>query len=251
MTNVKKQQSHKGYSLPRLSNTGLTSRNGFRIGTASALRRLILIMLVVAGSFAGWFRLAYAQTAIQLPTIEANPSSRLPNKAGTSTFSGPANQSNPTSITTISQQSSRLLAESQPKLALEMLDKGLETSPRDPQLRFLKGVALTDLKQTEPAITLFTALSQDFPELPEPYNNLAVLHANNGDLDRARVSLEAAVRALPTYAIAHENLGDLYLRLAARQYETAGKANPKNNTAGRKLSLARDWVNQVIKINVQ
>jgi hypothetical protein len=72
-----------------------------------------------------------------------------------------------------------------------------------------------------------------------------------GDLNKARDALEAAVRALPTYSLAHENLGDLYLRMAARQYENAGKANPKNTLASQKLSLAREWVNQVVKINVQ
>jgi tetratricopeptide (TPR) repeat protein len=251
MTKVKKQLANQGHSLPRKVISGLTGTDHALHGITVASKLIVTAVLSFAAPLTSWLSTVNAQTAIQLPTIEANPSSRLPNKAGTSTFSGPANQSNPTSITTIGQQASRLLAESQPKLALEMIDKGLETAPRDPQLRFLKGVALTDLKQSEPAIALFTAISQDFPELPEPYNNLAVLHANNGDLDRARASLEAAVRALPSYAIAHENLGDLYLRLAARQYETAGKANPKNSSAERKLSLAREWVNQVVKINVQ
>jgi Flp pilus assembly protein TadD len=201
--------------------------------------------LVALGGLGSLGCTANAQAPIQLPSIAPLPGTGLPSRVGG------VKQNNPTSITTIAQQASRLISENQPAMALEMLDKGLETAPRDPQLRFLKGVALTDSRKTEGAILEFTSLTQEFPELPEPYNNLAVLYANLGDLNKARDALEAAVRALPTYSLAHENLGDLYLRMAARQYENAGKANPKNTLASQKLSLAREWVNQVVKINVQ
>lgn len=157
----------------------------------------------------------------------------------------------PRSITTVAQQAARLLKESKPELALEDLEKGLSSAPHDPQLRFLKGVALSDLKRPAPAIEMFTGLTQDFPELPEPYNNLAVLFASAGELDKARNALEAAVKALPNYSLGHENLGDLYARMASRQYERATQANSKNASASEKLSLAREWVNRVSKLNVQ
>jgi tetratricopeptide (TPR) repeat protein len=186
---------------------------------------------------------SFGQTTIQLPSMTATP----PNPTGSLVPSASA----PKSITTITQQAMRLLKENQPELALEGINKGLETSPRDAQLQFLRGVALADLKKTDSAIQIFTGLTQDFPELPEPYNNLAVLYATEGDLDKAKGALEAAIKALPNYALAHENLGDLYLQLAARQFDRAAKANPKNTFAARKLVLARDWVNVVAKLNVQ
>jgi tetratricopeptide (TPR) repeat protein len=187
---------------------------------------------------------SFGQASIQLPSLTATP----PNPTGSLAL---PNASAPKSITTITQQAMRLLKENQPELALEGIDKGLVNSPRDAQLQFLRGVALADLKKTDSAILIFTGLTQDFPELPEPYNNLAVLYATEGDLDKAKGALEAAIKALPNYALAHENLGDLYLQLAARQFDRAAKANPKSPFAARKLVLARDWVNVVAKLNVQ
>jgi tetratricopeptide (TPR) repeat protein len=192
---------------------------------------------------------AHAQAAIQLPSITATPPN--PKNLTGSLPSDPNNASIPKSITTITQQAARLLKEGKPELALEGIDKGLESSPRDAQLQFLRGVALADLKKTDSAILIFTTLTQEFPELPEPYNNLAVLYATEGDLDKAKAALEAAIKALPNYALAHENLGDLYLQLAARQFDRAAKANPKSPFAARKLVLAKDWVNLLGKLNVQ
>ena len=84
-----------------------------------------------------------------------------------------------------------------------------------------------------------------FPELPEPHNNLAVLYAARGDLDRARAALDEAVRALPSYALAHENLGDIHLRLAERAYERATRADSANRAARAKLVLARELIAKV------
>jgi tetratricopeptide (TPR) repeat protein len=96
-----------------------------------------------------------------------------------------------------------------------------------------------DLGQTDAAVAGFTALTQEYPELPEPHNNLATLHAARGDLDRARAALDEAVRAMPAYALAWDNLGDVYLRLAARAWERATQFD-KASEASTKLKLARD-----------
>ena len=105
--------------------------------------------------------------------------------------------------------------------ALAKVNQRLATAPRDPQLRFLRGVAQTDSGQQADAIATFTQLTQEYPELPEPYNNLAVLYAGQNQLDKARTALEMAIRTNPAYAVAHENLGDIYARLASQAY---GKA---------------------------
>jgi tetratricopeptide (TPR) repeat protein len=123
--------------------------------------------------------------------------------------------------------------------ALEKVDTFLRAQPRDPQGRFLRGVLLAELKRAPEAIEIFTALTEDFPELPEPYNNLAVLHASQGNYDKARTALELAVQTHPGYALAHENLGDIYAQLASRAYDRALQLDKDNATAPGKLATLK------------
>ena len=118
-------------------------------------------------------------------------------------------------------------------------DAYLEKTPKDAQMRFLKGVILSQKNQRDEAVVVFTALTQDFPELPEPYNNLAVIYAAEGQYDKARDALELAVRVSPRYATAHENLGDVYAALAARSYQDARRFDGNNASALRKLNAER------------
>ena len=98
--------------------------------------------------------------------------------------------------------------------ALLKADQYLAAKPRDPQMRFLKGVLQSEAGRKAEAIETFTGLTQEYPELPEPYNNLAVLYAGQSEFDKARAALESAIRTNPGYATAHENLGDIYAQLA-------------------------------------
>jgi tetratricopeptide (TPR) repeat protein len=123
--------------------------------------------------------------------------------------------------------------------ALLRLDAHLAAQPRDARARFLKGVILAEQRRTAEAIAVFSELSADFPELAEPYNNLGVLYAGEGNYERARESLEMAVRANPKYATAQENLGDAYAALAGRAYDRAVQLDPKNTSARTKLALTR------------
>lgn len=129
----------------------------------------------------------------------------------------------------------RLLRAGQYEQAVTRADQFLSTSPKDPQMRFLKGVIQSQRGQTTEAQATFTALTQDYPELPEPYNNLAVIYAGQNQLDKARVALEMAVRTNPSYAVAHENLGDVYARLAAQAYQKASQLDTANTSAAPKL----------------
>lgn len=129
--------------------------------------------------------------------------------------------------------------------AMRLAEDGLKTDPRDPRLRFLRGVILAERSRADDAIAVFRGLTEDFPELPEPYNNLAVLHASRGDWDAARAALEQSIRAVPSYALAHENLGDIHLQLAARAYEQAGRLDPRNASARGKLAMARELLGRV------
>ena len=124
--------------------------------------------------------------------------------------------------------------------ALNKADSYLATKPRDPQMRFLKGVILTESGKPAEAIGTFTKLTEDFPELPEPYNNLAVLYAGQSQFDKARAALEMAIRTNPSYATAHENLGDVYAKLASQAYSKALQLDSTNTGVQPKLALIRD-----------
>jgi Flp pilus assembly protein TadD len=124
--------------------------------------------------------------------------------------------------------------------AIARLDRVTAEHPREPQARFLKGIALADEGHTDEAIALFRALLADFPELPEPRNNLAVLYAQKGEYALARDELERAVQTAPDYAVAHENLGDVYARLAEVEYERTVTLDKQNRTAAPKLKQIRE-----------
>ncbi|WP_298210051.1 tetratricopeptide repeat protein [Acidovorax sp.] len=125
--------------------------------------------------------------------------------------------------------------------ALAKADQRLAATPRDPQLRFLRGVAQADSGKQSDAIATFTKLTEEYPELPEPYNNLAVLYANQNQLDKARTALEMAIRTNPSYATAHENLGDIYAKLASQAYNKALQLDAANaGTVKPKLALIRE-----------
>lgn len=124
--------------------------------------------------------------------------------------------------------------------ALAKADQYLTTKPRDPQMRFLRGVLQTESGKPADAIATFTKLTEDYPELPEPYNNLAVLYAGQSQYDKARAALEMAIRTNPSYATAHENLGDVYAKLASQAYSKALQLDSTNTGVQPKLALIRD-----------
>ncbi|MDA8127740.1 MAG: tetratricopeptide repeat protein [Betaproteobacteria bacterium] len=121
--------------------------------------------------------------------------------------------------------------------ALDHANRYLAKNPKDARARFLKGLILGDLGKTDDAIEVLKGLTGDYPELREPYNNLAVLYASQGRYEAARDALEMAIRAHPDYATAHENLGDIYAKMAAIEYDKALSLDAKNATAQTRLKL--------------
>lgn len=134
----------------------------------------------------------------------------------------------------------RLVRAGQLNEALGKVDQYLTAKPRDPQMRFLKGVIQTESGKPSDAIATFSKLTEDYPELPEPYNNLAVLYAGQSQFDKARAALEMAIRTNPSYATAHENLGDVYAKLASQAYSKALQLDAGNTGVAPKLSLIRN-----------
>ena len=131
--------------------------------------------------------------------------------------------------------------------AMVKADSYLAGNPRDPQMRFLKGVIQRNSGKQQEAITTFTKLTEDHPELPEPYNNLAVLYAGQNQFDKARSALEMAIRTNPSYATAHENLGDVYARLASEAYSKALQLEGANPAVQPKLALIRELFKPNVK----
>jgi tetratricopeptide (TPR) repeat protein len=138
------------------------------------------------------------------------------------------------------KEAQKLYGQGKLQPALEKVDGFLKANPRDPQGRFLKALVFTEQKRVPEAIQVFTGLTEDFPELPEPYNNLAVLYASQGNFDKAKAALELAIHTHPSYATAHENLGDIYAQLASRAYDRALQLDKSNTTAQVKLAMVKD-----------
>ena len=136
----------------------------------------------------------------------------------------------------------RLIKQGQYPQALAAVDVYLGSSPDDVQASFLKGVIYGEMNKTDEAIAVYTKLTEDYPEFPEPYNNLAVLYASQKQYERARMALEMAIQAHPSYATAYENLGDLYAKLASQAYGKAVQLESASKSAKAKLALARDLV---------
>ncbi|HET8882596.1 MAG TPA: tetratricopeptide repeat protein [Solimonas sp.] len=139
--------------------------------------------------------------------------------------------------TSVAQQAQALIDSGHADDALSKLDSHLAKNPQDAEARFTKGVALVKLNRSKDAIRVFADLTRDYPQLPEPYNNLAVLYAAQGDYDKARDALQAAIAKHPSYATAHENLGDIYAALAAAAYGKAAALDTGDQAVRRKLAV--------------
>ncbi len=147
------------------------------------------------------------------------------------------------------QDAQLLVKEGKASQALDKLNSYLAKRPKDPQARFMKGMIYTQAGRTQEAIKVFQDLTVDYPDLPEPYNNLAVLYFGMGQYDKARNALETAIRTHPAYATAHENLGDVYAKLASQAYNKALQLDHSNTNAQTKLALITELFNPPASIN--
>ncbi len=138
------------------------------------------------------------------------------------------------------EDANKLFKRGQHSQALAKVNGYLAEKPKDAQARFLKGLIFTEQGKTTDAIKMFSALTEDYPELPEPYNNLAVLYASQGQYEKARLALEMAIRTHPSYATAHENLGDIYAKMASQAYDRALQLDRSNTATQTKLAMIQD-----------
>ena len=70
--------------------------------------------------------------------------------------------------------------------AEKLINKSIETTPNNPEFLFYKGIIETNIGKSNEAIDTFRNLTENFPELPEPFNNLAVLYAEKGEFKLAK-----------------------------------------------------------------
>ena len=137
-----------------------------------------------------------------------------------------------------------MMGQGQFEQALDRLDRHLGSAPQDAEARFTRGLVLVRLNRNDDAARAFSELTRDYPQLPEPYNNLAVIYAQQGEYDKAREALEAALATHPSYPVAHENLGDIYAALSAAAYNRALTLDQNNASVRAKLNL----VNQLDRL---
>ena len=141
----------------------------------------------------------------------------------------------------------RLIVEKQFDDALKQIDLALKANPRNVQLQFKKAVVYNRMGNRRVAKTLFGDMIDKYPEIVEPYNNLAAIYAAEGNLAKARELLTQAVTLNPNFAMGYENLGDLALQgrhadeqKALEYYEKALSLTPRDKPLSRKVKALRD-----------
>jgi tetratricopeptide (TPR) repeat protein len=147
----------------------------------------------------------------------------------------PGQSTLPTVISTPHNDVRKLLRQAKYPQALLLVNKGLINNPRDPQMRFWQGFIFEQMGQPEMAQQIYLSLTQEYPELAEPHNNLGVIYAAKGDYPNAKASLDAALRANPNYASAHENMGDLLVNMARQSYERSLAIDTKQRAPAQKI----------------
>jgi tetratricopeptide (TPR) repeat protein len=136
----------------------------------------------------------------------------------------------PLTPTEISNRIDALIRAGRFKEALQSIEsrqavEALRHTPgTDVQLMFLHARILAEMNRPAESEAVYLQMTTRFPELPEPWNNLAALYVKRNELDQARRALEMAIMINPKYSIAQANLGDVQMNLALRAYQNAAQA---------------------------
>ena len=105
--------------------------------------------------------------------------------------------------------------------ALTLLEDLKPLRPCDPDLLFLEARVYETAGETDRAIALYEILIDLFPNVPEPYNNLAALYSTLGKLQRAEAFLLRGLASHATYRRLQKNLSRVYVARAAQAYRKA------------------------------
>jgi len=147
-----------------------------------------------------------------------------------------------TSVAAGNEEIQRMIQQESFQKALVLAEEQLAINPDDIQTLFLKGLILARMDRLKESAAVFVRLTEEHPELPEPYNNLAVIYAASGEYDKAEEALRQAINTHPSYATAHENLGDIYAKMASQAYNNALKLDSTNQETKEKLSMITELI---------
>ncbi len=106
----------------------------------------------------------------------------------------------------------------------------------DVQLMFLHARALAALGRHDNAIEIYLKMTTQYPELPEPWNNLAAEYVKQGKLDMAQDALNMALSANPHYGAAKANMGQVQLMLAQQSFQDAAQLGVGGSQAKAKAA---------------
>jgi tetratricopeptide (TPR) repeat protein len=140
-----------------------------------------------------------------------------------------ADTSLPLTASEITSRISRMLDQGQNQQALEIIEKreaqyeAQGTAGTDVQLLFLRARALAALGRHQDAIGVYRHMTTLYPELPEPWNNLASEYVKQEKLDLAQDALTMALSNNPNYGTAQANMGRVQLMLAQRSFQEAAR----------------------------
>lgn len=136
----------------------------------------------------------------------------------------------------VTDRITQLLDQGQNQMALDAITARLQQRENnaeiniDVQLLFLQGRAQSQLGLRNDAIESYKQLTIFYPELPEPWNNLATEYMRQGNLDLAAEALDMALLASPDYTLALQNQGELQLMLAHDSFKKAGNLQRSQET---------------------
>jgi tetratricopeptide (TPR) repeat protein len=115
----------------------------------------------------------------------------------------------------------RLIDQNSFSLAATTGDQILIEQPTNAKIQFLTAYAYQMDQQMNRAKELYEHLIQEYPELPEPRNNLAMIYLDKGNSDKASQLLIDALNTHSSYSMAYNNLGRIYRSIASATYRQA------------------------------
>lgn len=132
-----------------------------------------------------------------------------------------------------------LLSSGQAPQALVRAQAAVAANPRDPQARFMLGLVSMELGKNAEAMAIFMQLAQQYPELPDPLNNIALLHVRANALPLALEALESALRNDPSHTLARTNLAEVHLMLAVQVWEKLAAEGALSAATAQRLKTVR------------
>nr|ADI22164.1 FOG: TPR repeat [uncultured gamma proteobacterium HF0200_24F15] len=115
-------------------------------------------------------------------------------------------------------------------MALSLLEDLKPVRPCDPNLLFLEARVYEIVGEVDRAIALYKVIIKLFPQLPEPYNNLAAVYATRGEIDKAESLLLMGLETHNAYHQLQRNLSMVYIARAADAYKKALSIEDSNES---------------------